>query len=35
MIYTKDNPKLVEYFYAFENKNIFTGVVKDKKNNIV
>jgi len=35
MIYTKDNPKLVECFYAFENKDIFTGVVKDKNNIIV
>ena len=35
MKYTKDNPKLVENFYNyFEQKETFTGVVKDKYNNI-
>ena len=34
MIYTKDNPKLVETFIYFEDVETFTGVVKDKRNNI-
>jgi len=34
MIYTEENPKLVEYFFSFEGKETFTGVVKDKYNNI-
>jgi len=34
MIYTKDNPKLINYFYSFETET-FTGVVKDKQNAIV
>ena len=33
MIYTIDNPKLVATIYYFENKNTFTGVVKDNCNN--
>ena len=34
MIYTKDNPKLVGFFLDFEDKDIFTGVVKDRYNTI-
>ena len=34
MIYTKDNPKLVENIFYFESINAFTGVVKDKDNDI-
>ena len=35
MKYTKDNPKLVDNIFAFKRMNTFTGVVKDKDNNIV
>ena len=35
MTYTKDNPKLVDLFYSFEGIKTFTGVAKDKCNNIV
>ena len=35
MIYTKNNPKLVEYCYGFEGIETFTGVVKNKNNDIV
>ena len=34
MIYTIDNPKLVAYFFNFKDQETFTGVVKDKYNNI-
>ena len=34
MKYTKDNHKLVEYFYSFEDEDAFTDVVKDKYNTI-
>ena len=34
MIYTKDNPKLVEYIYDFDEIETFTGVVEDKHNNV-
>ena len=35
MIHTIDNPKLVKDFFDFKNKQTFTGVVRDKNNNIV
>ena len=32
MTYTKDNPKLVNYYFNFKGYQTFTGVVKDKDN---
>ena len=34
MIYTKNNPKLIESIYYFENKETFSGVVKDQYGDI-
>ena len=34
MIYTKDNLKLVNCFCCFQDKKTFTGVAKDKENDI-
>jgi hypothetical protein len=35
MTYTIDNPKLVSDIFSFEGVKNFSGVVKDKNNNIV
>ena len=35
MIYTKDNPKFVYDIFDFTGRQTFTGVVKDRNDNIV
>ena len=35
MIYTKDNPKLVENLLYFKGKKNFTGVVKNKYDSFI
>ena len=35
MTYTKENPKLVNFYGSFEGRETFTGVVKDKYGDII